>query len=111
MHRRYRTIVEGNSSGIDGNKYYGYEENLYEIVLANLRKFGIEAEDRSVRLVKGLVQDTLKVEQPVAFAHIDVDWYEPVLTCLTRIFPKLVPGGGIILDDYRDWGGCRKATD
>jgi hypothetical protein len=23
----------------------------------------------------------------------------------------LVPGGSIILDDYHDWGGCRKAVD
>jgi asparagine synthase (glutamine-hydrolysing) len=51
------------------------------------------------------------IEQPVAFAHIDVDWYEPVLTSLKRIFPHLVVGGSIILDDYHDWGGCRKATE
>ncbi|MEY4519181.1 MAG: hypothetical protein RLZZ499_1780 [Cyanobacteriota bacterium] len=51
------------------------------------------------------------VEQPVAFAHIDVDCYKPVLTSLKRIFPNLVVGGSITLDDYHDWGGCRKATD
>ena len=62
-------------------------------------------------LIKGLVQDTMRIDQPVAFAHVDVDWYEPVLTCLQRVFPKLVEGGSIILDDYHDWGGCRKATD
>lgn len=62
-------------------------------------------------LVKGLVQETMKIDQPVAFAHIDVDWYDPVITCLERIFPNLVVGGSIILDDYHDWGGCRKATD
>jgi asparagine synthase (glutamine-hydrolysing) len=33
------------------------------------------------------------------------------MACLTRVFPKLVCGGSIILDDYYDWGGCRKATD
>ncbi len=53
----------------------------------------------------------MKIEQPVAFAHIDVDWYEPVITSLERIFPKLVIGGSIVLDDYHDWGGCRKAVD
>ena len=58
-----------------------------------------------------LLQDTMNIQQPVAFAHIDVDWYEPVLTCLKRVFPKLVVGGSIILDDYHDWGGCRKAAD
>lgn len=111
VHTRYKTIVEGKSKGINGNKYYGYEDNLYEIVKSNLNVFGIECEDQSVFLIKGLVQDTMKVDQSVAFAHIDVDWYEPVMTCLKRIFPKLIIGGSIILDDYNDWGGCRKATD
>jgi asparagine synthase (glutamine-hydrolysing) len=111
VHDRYRTIVEGKSQGLEGDKYYGYEENLYEVVQSNLRKFGINSENENVSLVKGLVQETMKIDQPVAFAHIDVDWYEPVMTCLDRIFPNLVTGGSIILDDYYDWGGCRKATD
>jgi hypothetical protein len=111
VHDRYQTIVEGNSVGIDGDKYYGYQDNLYDVVQGNLRRFGIEPEEQSVALIKGLVQDTMHIDQPVAFAHVDVDWYEPVSTCLRRIFPRLVEGGSIILDDYHDWGGCRKATD
>jgi hypothetical protein len=111
VHDRYRTIVEGKSVGIDGDQYYGYQENLYDVVQGNLRRFGIAPEERSVSLIKGLVQDTMHIDQPVAFAHVDVDWYEPVSTCLQRVFPKLVEGGSIILDDYNDWGGCRKATD
>lgn len=111
VHDRYRTIVEGKSVGIDGDEYYGYQANLYDVVHDNLRRFGIEPEEQSVSLIKGLVQDTMEIDAPVAFAHVDVDWYEPVLTCLERVFPKLVEGGSIILDDYHDWGGCRKATD
>lgn len=111
VHERYKTIVEGKSKGINGNKYYGYEDNLYEIVKSNLNFFEIDCNKQSVSLIKGLVQDTMKVDQPVAFAHIDVDWYEPVMTCLKRIFPNLIIGGSIILDDYHDWGGCKKATD
>jgi asparagine synthase (glutamine-hydrolysing) len=110
-HDRYQTIVEGKSEGIGGDKYYGYEENLYEIVQSNLKSFGINCEQQSVLLIKGLVKDTMKLDQPIAFAHIDVDWYEPVMTCLKCVFPNLVVGGSIILDDYHDWGGCRKATD
>ena len=53
----------------------------------------------------------MTIKQPVAFAHIDVDWYDPVKTCLERIFPNLIVGGSLILDDYHDWGGCRKAVD
>lgn len=111
VHDRYRAIVAGKSKGIGGDKYYGYEANLFDIVLSNLKSFDINCDDRSVSLIKGLVRDTMNIDRPVAFAHVDVDWYDPVMTCLERIFPNLVSGGVIILDDYHDWGGCRKATD
>jgi asparagine synthase (glutamine-hydrolysing) len=111
VHDRYRAIVEGEAAGLEGDTYYGYMDDLYDVVRSNLASFGIGPEDRSVALVKGLVQDTMAIEGPVAFAHVDVDWYEPVKTCLERIFPNLVVGGSIILDDYHYWGGCRKATE
>lgn len=111
VHDRYKTIIEGKSTGIGGDKYYGYENDLYKVVQSNLKSFGINCEKQSVSLVKGLVQDTMKIEQSVAFAHVDVDWYEPVMACLKCIFPNLAIGGSIILDDYHDWGGCRKAAD
>jgi len=111
VHDRYRLIAAGISKGIDGEKYYGYLDNLYDVVCGNFKSFGINCNEQSVSQVKGLVQDTLKIDQPVAFMHIDVDWYEPVKTCLERVFPRLVVGGSIILDDYHDWGGCRKAAD
>jgi asparagine synthase (glutamine-hydrolysing) len=111
VHDRYRTIVEGKSAGIGGDKYYGYIENLYEAVQSNFKSFGINCEEQSVWFIKGLVQETMKLDQPVALAHIDVDWYEPVMTCLQYVFPNLIVGGSIFLDDYYAWGGCRKATD
>lgn len=52
----------------------------------------------------------MNLDQSVAFAHVDVDWYEPVMTCLKCVFPNLV-GGSIILDNYHNWGGSKKATD
>jgi hypothetical protein len=111
VYDRYRTIADGKSRGIGGDKYYGYQDDLYGAVQSNLKEFGINLEEQSVSLIKGLVQDTMQLDQPVAFAHIDVDWYAPVMAPLSRVFPNLVVGGSIILDDYHDWGGCKKATD
>jgi hypothetical protein len=110
-HRRYKIISEGRSKGIMGNKYYGYEENLIGKIESNFASFGIDLKTHNVHLIKGLLQDTLNVNGPVALAHIDVDWYDPVYTCLERIMPKLVIGGMIIIDDYYDWKSCRKAVD
>jgi asparagine synthase (glutamine-hydrolysing) len=47
----------------------------------------------------------------IAFAHIDCDWYEPVRLCLERIYPILSIQGYLVLDDYYDYGGCKKAVD
>lgn len=111
VHARYATIAAGESEGIDGDRYYGYEEDLLGVVVANLARFGITPADDHVELIPGLLQDTMTVDGPVALAHVDVDWYDPVTTCLERLWPRLVVGGRIVLDDYHDWGGCRKATD
>ncbi len=111
VHERYQHISSGKSGGIGGDAYYGYEKDLYDKVLNNFSAFGVDPVYNNVELIKGLVQDTLLINEPVALAHIDVDWYEPVKICLERIFPNLSLGGYIILDDYYDWGGCKKATD
>jgi Macrocin-O-methyltransferase (TylF) len=108
---RYEIILSGRSEGIGGDGYYGYIADLESIVRKNLARHLKPAQLSSIHLVKGLLQDTMSIDRPIAFAHIDVDWYEPVLVSLERIVPHLAPGGSIILDDYFDWGGCRKATD
>ncbi|MBA3623119.1 MAG: class I SAM-dependent methyltransferase [Methylibium sp.] len=111
VHERYAAIVRGESKGINGDTYYGYEKDLLAIVKRKLSSFGIEPQRDHVELIQGLLQERLTVEEPVAFAHVDVDWYEPVMACLQRIVPRLAVGGALILDDYNDWSGCRKAAD
>lgn len=111
VHERYKIIASGKSQGIEVDDYYGYISNLYEKVIDNFQSNKIELKRNNISLVKGLVQDTLHPNTAVCLAHIDVDWYDPVMTCLTRIEPKLSIGGIIVLDDYQDWSGCHQATD
>jgi asparagine synthase (glutamine-hydrolysing) len=111
VHARYAQIKDGGSQGLGGDTYYGYLPDLYERVRGAFTAFGFPPETSRVRLIRGLVQDTLELDQPVALAHVDVDWYDPVLCALERIWPRLNVGGRIVLDDYQDWSGCRKATD
>ena len=110
---RYEAIKSGVSSGIGGDPYYGYVENLRDVVARNFQDFGHPIDGRRIELVQGLYEQTLP-RQPwrtIAFAHVDCDWYEPVMLCLEYIAPRLPVGGIIILDDYNDWPGCKKATD
>lgn len=111
VHDRYQVIASGRSSGIGGDTYYGYQPDLIGKVAAALTRFGYPPEANGIRLIKGLYEETLKPEGPVALAHIDCDWYESVTVCLDRICPLVPAGGVLVIDDYLDWSGCRSATD
>ena len=111
VHARYERIRSGQSEGIRGHRYYGYEEDLYGIVKSNFARLGRPVDRHNVHLVKGLFQDTIRLTEPVALAHIDGDWYESVRTCLERLVPLLVQHGVLVIDDYDAWSGCRRAVD
>jgi O-methyltransferase len=64
------------------------------------------------RLVKGWFDDTLSAfdcNQPIAFLHLDADWYDSTMACLRRFFDQVSEGGVIVLDDYYVWDGCSRA--
>jgi asparagine synthase (glutamine-hydrolysing) len=111
VHERYRAIASGQAAGIGGNPYYGYENDLYKKVAQSFVDYGFDLNASNIHLVKGLYRDTMKIDSPVALAHIDCDWYESVRVCLDQVVPNLVRGGTIIVDDYYVWSGCRKAVD
>lgn len=83
----------------------------YEEVLNNLKAFGIDLRSKAVSIFKGQLRESMRIRGDVAFAHVDVEQYDPVMTCLSRIIPKLSSGGSIILEAYHDQDECRKAAD
>jgi hypothetical protein len=111
VHERYDKIVKGQSEGIGGEQYYGYEQDLIGKVERNFSAMSLEINENQVRLIKGTYESALHVDFPVCLAHIDCDWYESVLTCLERIDPHLIQGGTLVIDDYNTWSGARKAVD
>jgi O-methyltransferase len=46
------------------------------------------------------------------FVYIDVDIYQSTMDCLDYFYPRLVPGGVLLCDDYnsKKWGGVKKAV-
>ena len=66
-----------------------------------------------IRFIEGKVEDTLPVQIPdrISLLRLDTDWYESTRCELQYLFPKLVPGGVLIVDDYGHWEGCRRAVD
>jgi O-methyltransferase len=66
-----------------------------------------------VHFVKGLVEDTIPGSAPerIAILRLDTDWYESTRHELEHLYPRLVPGGVLLLDDYGYWEGARQAVD
>jgi hypothetical protein len=66
-----------------------------------------------VELIKGLVEETIPGAMPdrIAILRLDTDWYEPTRHELEHLWPRLAPGGVLIVDDYGAWKGSQQATD
>ena len=66
-----------------------------------------------VHYVKGKVEETIPATIPakIALLRLDTDWFESTAHELEHLYPLLVPGGVIIIDDYGHWAGARKAVD
>jgi hypothetical protein len=109
--------VSGRSALEDWEAHPGHlsddlacEASLDE-VRANLRGAGVALE--RCELVQGLVQDTIPARAPerIALLRLDTDWYESTRHELEQLYPRLVPGGVLLLDDYGHWEGSRRAVD
>ena len=66
-----------------------------------------------IHYVRGKVEDTIPGNAPdqIALLRLDTDWYESTRHELEHLYPRLVSGGVIIIDDYGHWKGSRQATD
>jgi hypothetical protein len=66
-----------------------------------------------LHLVQGKVEDTLPGAAParIALLRLDTDWYESTRHELVHLYPRLVPNGVLIIDDYGDWVGAKEAVD
>jgi O-methyltransferase len=80
-------------------------------VRANMLSTGLA--ERRLELVPGKVEDTLPALAPprISVLRLDTDWYESTRHELVHLFPRLSPGGVLIVDDYGAWPGARQAVD
>lgn len=80
-------------------------------VHANMVSTGYPGE--RIHLIKGLVEETIPASAPetIAFLRLDTDWYSSTKVEMEQLFPRLSPGGVLIVDDYGFTVGARKAVD
>jgi hypothetical protein len=99
----------GDLTGIDADHRMEFADTSLEAVRA------LVGEDNT-RYIKGYFPDSAsQMPDDLSFSlvHIDCDLYVPIAHALTYFYPRLVPGGYLIIHDYGslDWNGAEKAVD
>ncbi len=80
-------------------------------VKANFARYGL-LDDR-VRFLPGWFADTLPTAaiEALAVLRVDGDMYGSTMDVLEALYPKVSPGGFVIVDDYGAITACRTAVD
>lgn len=85
----------------------------YDEVVENFCKFDIDPKE--ITLIQGKVEKTLLIEEnlpeKIAVLRLDTDFYSSTKIELEVLYPRLVTGGYLIVDDYGHWEGSRKAVN
>lgn len=69
--------------------------------------------DQTVIYKQGPVEQTLTAQdlpEKIALLRLDTDFYASTRIELEVLWPRVVPGGVMIIDDYGSWDGCRQAV-
>jgi O-methyltransferase len=81
-------------------------------VKTNLASAGIEMDN--LNFVVGDVSVTLteksNIPEKIAFLRLDTDWFQSTYDELIHLYPRLVPGAIVIIDDFGAWEGARSAV-
>lgn len=94
----------------EAGSYSINESQLFDILKAK----GIE---KNIDLIKGDICHTVPEyvdKDPslrISLLNLDVDIYEPSVTILEKLWPRIVKGGILILDDYGKFTGETNAVD
>jgi hypothetical protein len=95
--------------GIDANEKMQFADTSLEAVRA------LVGEDNT-RYVKGYFPESaaqLPDDRPFCLVHVDCDLYAPITSALEYFYPRLAPGGYLIVHDYASlaWDGAELAVN
>ncbi len=107
-------IIAWNGSSVKDkweNNSFDHWAVSRETVLDNLKP--LDYPQNRIRAVEGDVAVTLQQELPesISLLRLDTDWYASTCVELELLYPRLVPGGVLIIDDYGHFEGARRAVD
>lgn len=66
-----------------------------------------------LHFVKGMVENTIPANAPerIALLRLDTDFYSSTKHELLHLYPRVVSGGVVMIDDYGAYRGAREAVD
>ena len=95
-----------------GDRHHTHEELAIPLneVMDNFKAYDLF--DDQVVFLPGLFAETLPLApiKKLALIRLDGDMYESTITALDALYPKLSPGGYLIVDDYF-LSSCRDAIE
>jgi O-methyltransferase len=95
-----------------GDEHWTWEQLAVPIeeVRDNFARYGLL--DERVRFLAGWFEDTLPAApiERLAVLRLDGDMYGSTMQALEALYPKLSPGGYVIVDDYGAIAQCKEAV-
>ncbi len=97
----------------EGDRHYTVDQLAISVeeVKENFKKYDLL--DDQVRFLKGWFSETLP-QAPIrhlALIRLDGDMYGSTMEALVNLYPKLSPGGYVIVDDWGAVDACRRAIE
>jgi hypothetical protein len=103
---------EGESDVVHGEVQHSAPlPPYYDAVLGNIDE--VLHTDEGYVLVRGPVEETLPAspEVKLCLMRLDTDFFSSTKVELEVLYPRLVSGGVLVVDDYGMYAGARRATD
>jgi len=103
--------IKKYEESLNENKASSWQNYSLEQVKENISKTEYPAD--KIKFVVGNVINTIpkNIHENISLLRLDTDFYDSTKVELEYLFPRVVKGGIIILDDYGAFTGVKKATD
>ena len=109
------TKAHATGPDADAHRLSILNDNSLERVQESAKRFHIDP--ARVEFVQGYFDKTLPAlvgDRPdlrFAVVRLDGDTFDSTWAAISALYPRLEPGGFVIVDDYTDWITCRQAID
>ncbi len=107
--KNYNEYIKNIDKNSSQDNFYRYESisNVQENILST------KYDKEKILFVKGMVEETIPktIPKKISLVILDTDYYKSTIHELKHLYPLVVTGGIIIIDDYGTWKGVKKAVD